>query len=154
MLKELLFLAGMKIYERETDPVRAAERKKQEDELRRFEKGIHYQELQLDNLEEVPQRAFFQKKPELRKDVPAIDIRTKTVIGFWGKEKEVDLSPRKQKKIKKELMKYFPDRYYLDNLGQWNSYVPRNRRSRDAYYDDSSRLNDYNCGGDCDSDDD
>ena len=153
MLKELLFLAGMKIYEHETDPVRVAERKRQEDELRRFEKGIHYQKLQLDDLEEVPKRAFFQKKPELRKDVPAIDIRTKTVIGFWGKEKEVNLSPRNQKKIKKELMKYFPDRYYLDNLGQWNSYVPRDQRSRDVYYDDSHLLeyfNDY----DCDSDDD
>ncbi len=151
MLKYLLFLAGTELYKRETDPVRVAERKKKEDELRRFEEGIHYQKLQLDNLEEVPKRGFFQKKPELRKDVPAIDIRTKTVIGFWGKRKEVRLSPRKQKKIKKELMKYFPDRYYLDNLGQWNSYIPRDQRGGDDPYSywyvhnsDSSRDDDNN----------
>lgn len=151
MLKDLLFLAGMKIYERETDPVRVAERKEQEDALRRFEEGIHYQKLQLDDLEEVPKRTLFQKKPKLRKDVPAIDIRTRTVIGLFGKEKEVVLSPRKQKKIKKELMKYFPDRFYLDDLGQWNSYIPRNRHSRDAYYDDSHLFeydDDCDCGGD------
>ena len=127
MLIDLLYLAGLagkKAYEWDTDPVRVAERRKQEEALRRFEKGIHYQKLQLDDLEEVPKN---RKKPELRKDVPAIDIRTKTVIGFWGKEKEVNLSPREQKKVKKELMKYFPDRYYLDHLGQWNSYVPRSR---------------------------
>ena len=157
MLMELLFLAGSEIHKWETDPERVAERERQEDALRRFEEGIHYQKLQLDNLEEVPKRGFFQKKPELRKDVPAIDIRTKTVIGFLGKEKKVNLSPRNQKKIKKELMKYFPDRYYLDNLGEWNSYVPRNRRSRDGYYDDRHLVDffdDYDCGGDCDGGDD
>ena len=68
MLKDLLFLAGMKIYERETDPVRVAERKEQEDALRRFEEGIHYQKLQLDDLEEVPKRTLFQKKPKTKKN--------------------------------------------------------------------------------------
>ncbi len=60
-------------------------------------------------------------KKKLRKDLPAIDIRKKTVKGFFGATKIVPRNKREQRKIKEQLMKQYPDRYYIDDLGDWNS---------------------------------
>lgn len=63
----------------------------------------------------------FGKKKKLRDDLPAIDIRKKPVKGFFGKTKWVPASKREQRKIKELLMQKYPDRYYVDDLNEWNS---------------------------------
>lgn len=55
----------------------------------------------------------FGKKKKLRDDLPAIDIRRKSVKGFFGKAKWVPASKREQRKIKELLMQKYPDRYML-----------------------------------------
>ncbi len=57
----------------------------------------------------------------LRKDLPALDIRKKQVKGLFGRKKLVARSKREQRKVKKELMKQFPDRYFVDDLRDKNS---------------------------------
>ncbi len=64
---------------------------------------------------------MLSKKAKLRKDLPPIDIRKKTVKGFLGSKKMVPMTKKEQKKVKAELMKKYPDRYYLDDLNEWNS---------------------------------
>ena len=64
---------------------------------------------------------MFGRKSKLRKDLPAIDIRQKQVEGFFGRKKLVSRSKKEQRLIKKELMKQYPDRYYVDDLNEWNS---------------------------------
>jgi hypothetical protein len=63
----------------------------------------------------------FGKKKKLLDDLPAIDIRRKPVKGFFGRTKWVPASKREQRKIKELLMKKYPDRYYVDDLNEWNS---------------------------------
>ena len=64
---------------------------------------------------------MFIRKNRLRKDLPAIDIRKKPVRGLFGKIKWVAASRKEQRKIKEKLMKKNPDRYYIDDLNEWNS---------------------------------
>ena len=64
---------------------------------------------------------MFGRKSKLRKDLPALDIRQKQVEGFFGRKKLVSRSKKEQRLIKKELMKQYPDRYYVDDLNEWNS---------------------------------
>lgn len=85
---------------------------------------------------------FGMKK--LRKDLPAIDIRQKPVKGFFGKTKLVPASKSEQRKLKKRLMEKYPDRYYVDDLNEWNSIKGRDNllwiddiESFDAFMDDN-----------------
>lgn len=57
-----------------------------------------------------------KKKPEL----PPIDIRYKTVKGFFGKKK-VATTKREQRKIKRELMEKNPNLKFVDDLREKNS---------------------------------
>lgn len=61
----------------------------------------------------------FGKK--LRKDLPAIDISKKKEKGLFGREKIVPRSKKEQRKLKAELIKQYPDRYFVDDLGEYNS---------------------------------
>lgn len=85
---------------------------------------------------------FGMKK--IRKDLPAIDIRQKPVKGFFGKTKLVPASKSEQRKLKKRLMEKYPDRYYVDDLNEWNSIKGRDNllwiddiESFDAFMDDN-----------------
>ncbi len=60
-------------------------------------------------------------RKRLRKDLPPLYIREKPVRGMFGRTKMVRRSIREQRKVKAELMKQYPDRYYVDDLHQWNS---------------------------------
>ena len=64
---------------------------------------------------------MFVRKNRLRKDLPAIDIWKKPVRGLFGKTKWVAASRKEQKKMKAGLMEQYPDRYYMDDLNEWNS---------------------------------
>ena len=64
---------------------------------------------------------MFIRKNRLRKDLPAIDIRKKPVRGLFGKTKWVAASRKEKKKMKAVLMEQYPDRYYMDDLNEWNS---------------------------------
>ncbi len=67
---------------------------------------------------------MFGKKKKLRGDLPAIDIRKKPKKGLLGRIKWVPISKREQRKLKKQLMKQYPDRYFVDDLHEWNSVDP------------------------------
>ena len=64
---------------------------------------------------------IFGRKRRMRKDLPAIDIRKKPVKGLFGKTKLVPTTKKEQRRMKEKLMKQFPDRYYIDDLREWNS---------------------------------
>jgi hypothetical protein len=70
---------------------------------------------------------FGRKKP--RKDLPAIDISKKKEKGLFGKTKIVPRSKKEQRKLKTELLKIYPDRFYIDDLGEYNSIKPRDELS-------------------------
>lgn len=81
---------------------------------------------------------------KLRKDLPAIDIRQKPVKGFFEETKRVPASKGEQRKLKKRLMGKYPDRYYVDDLNEWNSINGRDNlswiddiESFDAFMDDN-----------------
>ena len=59
---------------------------------------------------------FGFNKNKLRRDLPAIDIRNKKVKGFFGGTKLVPRSKKEQRKLKYELIKQYPDRYFIDDL--------------------------------------
>ena len=61
------------------------------------------------------------KKRKLRDDLPAIDIRKKPVKGFFGKTKWVPASKKEQRQMKAKLMEQYPDRWFVDDLNEWNS---------------------------------
>ena len=63
-------------------------------------------------------------KRKFRKDLPAIDIRKKEVKGFFGGTKLVPRSKKEQRQVKYELMKQYPDRYFIDDLHEINSVDP------------------------------
>lgn len=67
---------------------------------------------------------FGSNKNKLRRDIPAIDIRNKKVKGFFGGTKLVPRSKKEQRKLKYELMKQYPDRYFIDDLHEKNSVDP------------------------------
>lgn len=69
----------------------------------------------------------FGKK--LRRDLPAIDISKKKAKGFFGRAKIVPRSKKEQQKLKAKLIKQYPDRYFVDNLGEYNSIKPRDELS-------------------------
>ena len=60
------------------------------------------------------------KKNRLRKDLPAIVINKK-VNGLLGGTKLVAVAKSEQRKTKKILMEKHPDRYFVDDLNEWNS---------------------------------
>lgn len=68
---------------------------------------------------------MFRKRKALRKDLPAIDISRKQAKGWFGRTKLVPTTKREQRKIKVKLMELYPDRYYVDNLNDWNSISPK-----------------------------
>ena len=61
------------------------------------------------------------KKNRLRKDLPAIVINKKKVNGLLGGTKLVAVAKSEQRKTKKILMEKDPDRYFVDDLNEWNS---------------------------------
>lgn len=65
---------------------------------------------------------MFGRKQKLRNDLPAIDLRKKPIKGLFGKVKWVPTTKKEQRKMKALLMKRYPDRYYADDLKEWNSY--------------------------------
>ena len=95
------------------------------------------------NLKSNERRNMFGMK-KLKKDLPAIDIHQKKVKGFWGEIKLVSTSKGEQRKLKRILMEHYPDRYYVDDLREWNSIEPRDELSwiddieaLDAFLDDN-----------------
>ena len=68
---------------------------------------------------------MFRKRKSLRKDLPAIDITRKQAKVLFGRTKLVPTTKREQRKIKVKLMELYPDRYYVDNLNDWNSISPK-----------------------------
>lgn len=72
---------------------------------------------------------MFGKKRKLRKDLPAIDLRKKPVKGLFGQTKLVATTKKEQRTIKKKLMEHYPDRYYIDDLYEWNSIRGRDELS-------------------------
>ena len=64
---------------------------------------------------------MFRKRKSPRKDLPAIDISRKPAKGWLGRQKLVPTTKREQREIKKKLMEQYPDRYYVDDLNEWNS---------------------------------
>ena len=64
---------------------------------------------------------MFRKRKSPRKDLPAIDISRKPAKGWFGRTKLVPTTKRDQRGIKRKLMEQYPDRYYVDDLNEWNS---------------------------------
>ena len=74
----------------------------------------------------IRMRGFGKK---LQKDLPAIDISKKKEKGLFGREKILPRSKKEQRKLKAELVKQYPDRYFIDDLGEHNSIKPRDELS-------------------------
>jgi len=70
---------------------------------------------------------MFGKRKKLRKDLPAIDISRKAVKGWFNRTKLVPTTKREQREIKRRLMERYPDRYFIDTLGEWNSISPKEK---------------------------
>ena len=68
---------------------------------------------------------MFGKKRKLRNDLPVIDLRKKHVKGLFGQTKLITKTKKEQRAIKKILMEQYPDRYYVDDLYEWNSISGR-----------------------------
>lgn len=66
---------------------------------------------------------LFRKK--LRKDLPPIDISHKAEKGLFGRVKSVPRSKKEQRKLKALLIQQYPDRYFIDDLKEYNSIKPR-----------------------------
>lgn len=64
---------------------------------------------------------MFGKKRNLRNDLPVFDLRKKPVKGLFGQTKLVATTKKEQRVIKKLLMEQYSDRYYVDDLCEWNS---------------------------------
>ena len=87
---------------------------------------------------------MFGKRKALREDLPAIDITKKPVRGLFGRKKYVHTTKKEQRQIKKTLMEEYPDRYYVDDLKEWNSISPAEMELRwidefeafDAFFSD------------------
>lgn len=59
-----------------------------------------------------------------------IDIRYRCKKSMWGRRKMIEATISEQQKIKKVLLKIFPDNLFYDDLGETNSVkVKRPRRS-------------------------
>ena len=50
-----------------------------------------------------------------------IDLRYKCVRTFWGKRKIVTTTTSEQRKFKKNILKFFPDNMFYDDLNESNS---------------------------------
>ncbi len=61
------------------------------------------------------------RKPNLREDLPPIDIRKKAVKGKFGVTKMVPTTKKEQRELKARLMEQYPDRFFLDDLHERNS---------------------------------
>lgn len=68
---------------------------------------------------------MFGKKRNLRNDLPVFDLRKKPVKGLFGQTKLVATTKKEQRVIKKLLMEQYSDRYYVDDLCEWNSISGR-----------------------------
>lgn len=68
---------------------------------------------------------MFGKRKKLRKDLPVIDISRKQAKGWFGRTKLIPTNKREQRIMKKKLMEHFPDRYFVDDLHEWNSISPK-----------------------------
>ncbi len=64
---------------------------------------------------------MFGNKPKPRRDLPAIDITKKPEKGIFGRTKMVPTTKKEQRQMKETLMKEYPDRYYVDDLKEYNS---------------------------------
>lgn len=58
---------------------------------------------------------------KMRDDLPPFDIRKKPVKGFLGIKKMVPTTKFEQRAIKNYLMNKYPDRYFLDDLNEFNT---------------------------------
>ena len=99
-----------------------------------------------------------------------IDIRYRCKKSIWGRRKIIEATISEQQKIKKVLLKLFPDNLFYDDLGEANSVkVKRPRRSAGDIASDifdyalaaaafnhafGDNDDDHNCDcDDCDTDD-
>ena len=62
-----------------------------------------------------------KKKEQIISLSQPIDLRYKCVRTFWGKRKIVTTSISEQRKFKKNILKFFPDNMFYDNLNEDNS---------------------------------
>lgn len=68
-------------------------------------------------------------KKKLRKDLPPIDISHKAERGLFGRVKSVPRTKREQRKLKAILTQQYPDRYFVDDLKEYNSIKSRDQLS-------------------------
>ena len=68
-----------------------------------------------------------RKKEQKLKFPHPIDLRYRCVRSFWGKKKIVATSLSEQKRYKKNLLKFFPDTMFYDDLNEENSIDPTGR---------------------------
>lgn len=84
---------------------------------------------------------MFGKKPKPRRDLPALNITKKPVKGMFGRTKMVPTTKKEQRQMKTALMKKYPDRYFVDDLKEYNfikhdlSWIDRIEEF-DAFMDD------------------
>ena len=62
-----------------------------------------------------------KKKEQIIRLSQPIDLRYKCVRTFWGKRKIVTTSLSEQRKFKKNILKFFPDNMFYDDLNEENS---------------------------------
>lgn len=62
-----------------------------------------------------------KKKEQIISLSQPIDLRYKCVRTFWGKRKVVTTSISEQRKFKKNILKFFPDNMFYDDLNEDNS---------------------------------
>lgn len=62
-----------------------------------------------------------KKKEQIIRLSQPTDLRHKCVRTFWGKRKIVTTSISEQRKFKKNILKFFPDNMFYDDLNEDNS---------------------------------
>lgn len=130
--------------------------------LKFFPDSMFYDNLNEDNSIDAGNQVFscsMLDKP--------IDIRYRCKKSIWGKHKIIETTVSEQQKIKKVLLKLFPDNLFYDDLGEANSIKTKKpKQSADDIVNDifnyaltanafshtfGDRDDDYDC--DCDHDD-
>lgn len=104
--------------------------------LKFFPDNMFYDDLNEDNSIEGGDQVFscsILDKP--------IDIRFRCKNTIWGKRRIVEATVSEQRKIKKVLLKLFPDNLFYDDLSESNSV--RIKKPRQSFGDFASAPSDY-----------
>lgn len=85
-----------------------------------------------------------RKKDPIIKLPQPIDLRYKCVKNLWGKKKIVPTSISEQKRLKKTILKIFPDNLFYDDLHDENSVEPHEKETSVNAFDSPISLR-YKC---------